>query len=94
MARSRDAIMHLSPTDPNASKPSAGVGALAVARTRLACVSVASRAFCRFQALGRVAVFHVDAGLDRALVVFSVYGWTGANRLQEARERTSELADA
>ena len=81
----------ISPTDPETTRPSAGVG-LIVRKPRNAKKLVpVTNEFRALTSAGRADIYGVGIGHNYMLVVINFYGWTGSHTCAEAQDRTTDL---
>ena len=84
----------LTDVDPDARKPSAGVGMLAIPRMHAKEFKPADKGLHKYINMGRAGCYIIDIGVGTPLRTFVFYGWTGATARTQDRKQTAEMMRA
>ena len=86
--------LHLTPPDPEKTKPTGGVGANALATRQFQHLpnhTSKHEAFQLASAQGRVARYAINVGLPQPLIVFNVYAWPCGDTSATAAKRNEAI---
>eukprot|EP00969_Alexandrium_andersonii_P344152 15211986-Alexandrium_andersonii.AAC.1 len=84
----------LSPTDPLANRPAAGVGILACVQAHAVEIMPRCEEMGAMRSAGRAACYQVDMFIGTPVRVFVIYGWTDSATRPQARQDTSRMIRA